>query len=250
MNEPAVKLEEQIINLFSNTQTEVYDGWILKKFADRLLVLPLYNNSPDCVEERIKACEEISRKKEAGCVFRVVENTNFYLNSRLESRHYTLQDSSIIGELRITDEISTKLQEQSAAEPSLSMEFLSGKQDNGLSAEDAVLLGSKKDLNENACLHTACNTACNASCKTCNEAEEAKNRKCRMIGIKRSDLLFLFNGLPLCSPNLSDILQFALQKGITKVLVNLPGQRYLPEKYKQFGFQRAYAYHCYEKKEA
>ena len=110
MNEPAVKLEEQIINLFSNTQTEIYDGWILKKFADRLLVLPLYNNSPDCVEERIRACEQISRKKKTDCVFRVLENTNFYLNSRLENRHYTMQNSSIIGELTLTDEVFAKLQ--------------------------------------------------------------------------------------------------------------------------------------------
>ena len=27
MNEPAVKMEEQIINLFQEVETEVYEGW-------------------------------------------------------------------------------------------------------------------------------------------------------------------------------------------------------------------------------
>lgn len=245
MNESAVKLEEQIINLFSNTQTEVHDGWILKKFADRLLVLPLYNNSPDCVEERIRACEQIGRKRETDCVFRVVENTNFYLNSRLESRHYMMQNCSIIGELTLTDEVAAKLQAQNGDGRSLSMDFISADQDDGLSAENSVLLENMMEIKEGTCLHTACNTAK----ETGGETNGQKSRRCGIMGIKRAELLFLFNGMPLCRPNLSDVLQFALQKGITKVLVNLPGQKLLPELYEQFGFQRAYAYHCYEKKD-
>ena len=245
MNEPAVKLEEQIINLFSNTQTEIYDGWILKKFADRLLVLPLYNNSPDCVEERIRACEQISRKKETGCVFRVVENTNFYLNSRLENQNYTMQNSSVIGELTLTDEVFAKLAAKNTDRRSLSMDFISVKEDNGLSAGDSVLFENVMESSEGTCLHTALN----AAKETGQERNRPESGKREIMGIKRSDLLFLFNGMPLCRPNISDILQFALQKGITKVLVNLPGQKHLPEMYEQFGFRRAYAYHCYEKKE-
>lgn len=245
MNEPAVKLEEQIINLFSNTQTEIYDGWILKKFADRLLVLPLYNNSPDCVEERIRACEQISRKKKTDCVFRVLENTNFYLNSRLENRHYTMQNSSIIGELTLTDEVFAKLQVKNMDRRSLSMDFISDEQDNGLSAEASVLLENVMETHEGNCLHTTLNAAKD----TDRGINELKSGKREIMGIKRSDLLFLFNGMPLCRPIISDILQFALQKGITKVLVNLPGQKHLPERYEQFGFRRAYAYHCYEKQD-
>lgn len=33
MNEPAVKMEEQIINLFQEVETEVYEGWVLKPWA-------------------------------------------------------------------------------------------------------------------------------------------------------------------------------------------------------------------------
>lgn len=159
MNEPAVKLEEQIINLFSNTQTEIYDGWILKKFADRLLVLPLYNNSPDCVEERIRACEQISRKKKTDCIFRVLENTNFYLNSRLENRHYTMQNSSIIGELTLTDEVFAKLQAKNMDRRSLSIDFISDEQDNGLSAEASVLVENVMETHDGNCLHTTLNAA-------------------------------------------------------------------------------------------
>ena len=43
MNEPAVKMEEQIINLFQEAETEVYEGWVLKTLGSRLIVFPLYN---------------------------------------------------------------------------------------------------------------------------------------------------------------------------------------------------------------
>lgn len=84
MNEPAVKMEEQIINLFQEAETEVYEGWVLKTLGSRLIVFPLYNVYPDNMDERIRACERLGNEKSAECMFRIAENTNFYLHSCLE----------------------------------------------------------------------------------------------------------------------------------------------------------------------
>lgn len=62
MNEPAVKMEEQIINLFQEAETEVYEGWVLKTLGSRLIVFPLYNVYPDNMDERIRACERLGNE--------------------------------------------------------------------------------------------------------------------------------------------------------------------------------------------
>ena len=67
MNEPAVKMEEQIINLFQEVETEVYEGWVLKTLGSRLIVFPLYNVYPDNMDERIRACERLGNEKSAEC---------------------------------------------------------------------------------------------------------------------------------------------------------------------------------------
>ncbi len=42
MNEPAIKIEEQIVSLFPDRETFVCRGWILKKMDGYLVVYPLY----------------------------------------------------------------------------------------------------------------------------------------------------------------------------------------------------------------
>lgn len=78
MNEPAVRLEEQIISLFPALETEVYQGWILKQ-------------------------EEISHQKSLDCQFRIVEHTNYYVAARLEDYGYKLHHSYIVGERYINE---------------------------------------------------------------------------------------------------------------------------------------------------
>lgn len=65
MNEPAVRLEEQIISLFSNLETELYQGWVLKQTSRKTVVYPLYGASlsRQDIIDRIKMCKEISRHK-------------------------------------------------------------------------------------------------------------------------------------------------------------------------------------------
>lgn len=108
MNEPAVKMEEQIINLFQEVETEVYEGWVLKTLGSRLIVFPLYNVYPDNMDERIRACERLGNEKSAECMFRIAENTNFYLHSRLEKNRYILRERTIVGDLSITEETADR----------------------------------------------------------------------------------------------------------------------------------------------
>ena len=108
MNEPAVKMAEQIINLFQEAETEVYEGWVLKTLGSRLIVFPLYNVYPDNMDERIRACERLGNEKSAECMFRIAENTNFYLHSRLEKNRYILRERTIVGDLSITEETADR----------------------------------------------------------------------------------------------------------------------------------------------
>lgn len=108
MNEPAVKMEEQIINLFQEAETEVYEGWVLKTLGSRLIVFPLYNVYPDNMDERIRACERLGNEKSAECMFRIAENTNFYLHSCLEKNRYILRERTIVGDLSITEETADR----------------------------------------------------------------------------------------------------------------------------------------------
>ena len=63
MNEPAVRLEEQIISLFPALETEVYQGWILKQTSNQTIVYPLYGSSDKNITKHIQACEEIIHQK-------------------------------------------------------------------------------------------------------------------------------------------------------------------------------------------
>ncbi len=93
MNDPAIRVEEQIISLFPDRETRIFQGWILKKMDRHLLVYPLYYKfSQGDIHENIRKCEEISRQSGMDCVFRIVEHTNYYLSSILTDNGYGLKN--------------------------------------------------------------------------------------------------------------------------------------------------------------
>ena len=103
MNEPAIRTEEQVISLFSDRETLICRGWVLKKMERQLLVYPLYYKfSEGDIPENIRRCEEISRQCGAGCVFRIVEHTNYRLSSILTDNGYGLEKCGVVGECSLT----------------------------------------------------------------------------------------------------------------------------------------------------
>ena len=105
MNEPAIKLEEQIISLFQDRETLLCQGWILKKMGGRLLVYPLcYKYSQGNIPDNIWKCEEISRHSRLDCVFRIVEHTNYHLSSILTDNGYVLKECGVVGEWNLTED--------------------------------------------------------------------------------------------------------------------------------------------------
>ena len=103
MNEPAIRTEEQIISLFPDRETLICRGWVLKRMEGQLLVYPLYYKfSNGDIPENIRRCEEISRQCGAGCVFRIVEHTNYHLSSILTDNGYGLEKCGVVGECSLT----------------------------------------------------------------------------------------------------------------------------------------------------
>ena len=103
MNEPAIRTEEQIISLFPDRETQVCRGWVLKRMEGQLLVYPLYYKfSNGDIPENIRRCEEISRQCGTGCVFRIVEHTNYHLSSILTDNGYGLEKCGVVGEWNLT----------------------------------------------------------------------------------------------------------------------------------------------------
>ena len=104
MNEPALRCEEQIISLFPGMETFVCRGWILKKMEKYFCIYPLYYKfSEGNIPDNIQRCEEISRQSGRGCVFRIVEHTNYHLSGILTDNGYTLWKCGIVGELCLPD---------------------------------------------------------------------------------------------------------------------------------------------------
>lgn len=100
MNEPAIRLEEQIISLFPGMETLVCHGWILKKMEKHFCVYPLYYKfSEGNIPDNIQRCEEISRQGGKNCVFRIVEHTNYHLSSILTNTGYALWKCGVVCEL-------------------------------------------------------------------------------------------------------------------------------------------------------
>ncbi|WP_251209728.1 hypothetical protein [Acetatifactor aquisgranensis] len=103
VNEPAIRTEEQIISLFPDRETLICRGWVLKRMEGQLLVYPLYYKfSEGDIPENIRRCEEISRQCGAGCVFRIVEHTNYHLSSILTDKGYGLEKCGVVGEWNLT----------------------------------------------------------------------------------------------------------------------------------------------------
>ena len=103
MNEPAIRTEEQIISLFPDRETLICRGWVLKRMEGQLLVYPLYYKfSEGDIPENIRRCEKISRQCGAGCVFRIVEHTNYHLSSILTDNGYGLEKCGVVGECSLT----------------------------------------------------------------------------------------------------------------------------------------------------
>ncbi len=103
MNEPAIRMEEQIISLFPGMETFVCQGWILKKMERHFLVYPLYYKfSEGNIPDNIQRCEEISRQSGKHCVFRIVKHTNYHLSGVLTDTGYTLWKCGVVCELCLT----------------------------------------------------------------------------------------------------------------------------------------------------
>lgn len=223
MKHTAVRLEEHLLNLFPDAETEIYEGWIMKKLGSRLYVCPLYNTSFDHIDERIRHCEEISRRKNAHCIFRVIEQTNYYLNSRLEKCSYGIQNQATVATLPVTEELCSRLPVQDGAGHSGSLELVPSP--DGKHNETVVVS------------------------RVCKNAQSSDQELChrKNLGIKRGSLLFLFDGNNCGPSELAEILHVCLPNQITMVIADFPGCKCVPELYLQYGFQPAYTYFYFQK---
>ena len=179
MNESAIRLEEQIISLFADRETQVYHGWILKKMRTHFLVFPLYYKlSEKNLLDIIRKCEKISAQSGRECVFRIVEHTNYHLKAVLKDIGYELRKCGIVSELRL------------------------GDYKNSFAGKKKVfcrkLFLKKRTDGENI--------------------EYVMDENDRIVGIRSQEILFLPDAdLSDCLP-LEDILQFSMIHGITKIL--------------------------------
>ena len=210
MNETAIKMEEQIISLFPGMETLICHGWILKKMERHFCVYPLYYKFSDGnIPDNIQRCEEISRQSGMGCVFRIVEHTNYHLSGGLADTGYALWKCGVVCELCLTGSKSR----------------LSGEK-KGRDGKLFLRKGTDEEIMEYIMLEPD-----------------------TVIGLKRQELLFLPNGNLPDDVAIEDILHFSIMNGIKKVLADIPAKKELPEQYKRAGFNRAYLYRCYQKQE-
>lgn len=242
MNEPILKLEEQIINLYQDTETQVYEGWILKSSGRRLVVFPLYNVYPDSVDEHIRGCERIGEEKAVKCMFRIAENTNFYLHSRLEKNNYMRQECFVVGELHITEETTAQLKAKNLTETKKESNTDNGvgnipetaplpfpdcglfleKQKAGSIRENVFMMQMDENGNRGKCIH-------------------------RKVGVKQGKLLFIAQGAGTSRLRAEDVLEFSLMNGVERVLVDVPETIFLGGNFGEYGFRKAYTYCCYRK---
>ena len=105
MNESATRLEEQIISFFQDRETQICQGWIMKKMGDGLFVYPLYYKySQGNIPDNIQKCEETSHQSGLDCVFRIVEHTNYHLSYILTDIGYVIKKCGVVGEWNITED--------------------------------------------------------------------------------------------------------------------------------------------------
>lgn len=211
MNEPAVRLEEQIISLFSNLGTEVYQGWVLKETSCHMVIYPLYGSSDKDIVEHIRVCEEISRQKSINCEFHIVEHTNYHLASRLEDCGYKIQNCYIVAERNMNE--------------------------------------SDFSFNRNLCNEIGKSKVSLSKMAGTNITENIVTNNGAIIRIKRQKLLYLPNGKLPYDVEIDDIFQFAIGNQISKILVNILETEELLEYYEKAGFHKAYLYRCYQKED-
>lgn len=211
MNEQAIRLEETIISLFSNLETEIYQGWVLKDFSCHTVVFPLYSGSLSRqeVEKRIGVCEEISRQKSLDCQFRIVENTNYYLTSILEDKGYKLRHSAIIAECCMDGNV-----------------FLPGQGQWGKNEREKVALRKRERGNG---------------------IEHIVTDRGFVVGVKRQGLLFLPDGKLPGGVEIEDIFLFAAENRISGILADISENEELTASYRETGFRKAYLYRCYQR---
>ena len=211
MNEPALRLEEQIISLFSNFKTEIYQGWVLKETSCHTIIYPLYGSSDNSIVERIRACEEISRQKSLSCEFRIIEHTNYHLAACLEDNGYKLRHCYIVGEWHLNEAGFQTVPNQSE-----------------------VYKKRKVTLRKTTGTNITENIVANDG---------------SVVGIKRQGILYLPNGKLPHDMEISDIFLFATENQISDILVNIPEDEKLLTYYKEAGFHKAYLYRCYQKED-
>ncbi|MDE6759386.1 MAG: hypothetical protein K2J90_01760 [Lachnospiraceae bacterium] len=224
MNETAVDTEEQIVSLFPEQETVVCGGWILKMYAKRLWVHPLYCILDGDIDERIRICEEIGKYKAAKCAFRIAECTNYYLRSRLiEENNYCFKSYATVSELNLTDKMLTRITKgkQKTCIPEISV-IQRKNSDSGIGTIELAV----------------------ADEETIQGKPDGK-----AVGKMWIDTLFFFDGSLLSDSALWNVLQFAADNRIKKILINLAGCDSLPEMYREYGFQKLYSCYCYEKQE-
>lgn len=226
MNDAAVATEEQIISLFPEQEAAVCGGWILKTYAKhkQLWIHPLYRILDGNIDERIRICEKIGKYKAAKCVFRIAEYTNYYLRSQLTKEYnYYFKGYAIVSELNLTDKVLAKIAER---KQKMCMPEISVVQrkigDSGASMIELTMLDEKivQDMSDN-----------------------------KVVGRMWIDTLFLFDASLLSDSILWNVLQFASNNRIKKILVNLAGCDSFPKMYEEYGFQKLYSCYCYEKQE-
>lgn len=227
MNKPAVKLEEQIISLFSNLETELYQGWVLKQTSCKMIIYPLYGGSltRQDISDRIKECEAVSRQKSLPCEFRIVDHTNYYLASILEDNGYKRHGYSI-------------------AERYINNHAAAPHHNTNLIIHDPKIHDSKihdPKIHDPKIILTKTTEK--------NRTEKIIADDGSIVGIRRQDLLYLPDGNLSCKLKINDIFQFAAENQISRILVNIPEDETLSAHYQKSGFRKLYLYHRYQKEE-
>ena len=141
MNDPAIRVEEQIISLFPDRETRIFQGWILKKMDRHLMVYPLYYKfSQGDIHDNIRKCEEISRQSGMDCVFRIVEHTNYYLSSILTDNGYGLKKCGVVAEWNFIGNLCIEGKQQVR----LFLKNRSGKNEEYVMTDADTVIGIKR----------------------------------------------------------------------------------------------------------
>ena len=145
MNEPAQRCEEQIISLFQDRETQICQGWILKKMGGCLLVYPLYYKySQGNIPDNIRKCEDISRRSGLDCVFRIVEHTNYHLSSILTENGYVLKKCGVVGEWNIMEDAGNLYAPRKAQDSLFLRNGAEGENEKYVMADADTVIGIKQ----------------------------------------------------------------------------------------------------------